>query len=357
MGRFQNFLNSDETIFKNHIALDYDFVPKVIKFREKEQQHIANCVKPMLHGRSGRNLIITGIPGIGKTVAVKKIFEEIEEDTDQIIPIHINCWKINTTYKIMTEICHQLGYKLTQNKKATELIQIAINMMNKVSVVLSFDEIDKAEDYDFLYIILEGVYRKTIFLITNYADWIGTLDMRIKSRLTPENLEFKEYNEQEVSEIISERIDFAFYPDVFDKAAADEVSKKSFQFRDIRSGLYLLKESANCAEDRSSRVTELQDVENALKKMDDFKIKKINNLADDLKVVLDIVKDNSGNKMGDVFEIAQKRGVNCSYKTFQRRIKKLTDSGFIKAESTFGGSEGNTKILYYSNQPTLDDFN
>ena len=134
MGRFNNFLSSDETVFKNHVALDYDFVPKVIKFRESEQQSIANCVKPMLHGRSGRNLIISGTPGIGKTVAVKKIFEEIEEDTDQIIPIYVNCWKVNTTYKIMIEICHQLGYRFTQNKKTTELIQIAINLMNKSNI-------------------------------------------------------------------------------------------------------------------------------------------------------------------------------------------------------------------------------
>ena len=35
------------------------------------------------------------------------------------------------------------------------------------NAVFVFDEIDKLEDYDFLYTILEDIYRKAIFLITS----------------------------------------------------------------------------------------------------------------------------------------------------------------------------------------------
>ena len=165
---------------------------------------------------------------------IKKIFEEIEEDTDQIIPIYVNCWKVNTTYKIMIEICHQLGYRFTQNKKTTELIQIAINLMNKSSIVFAFDEIDKAEDFDFLYIILESVYRRTMFLLTNYSDWITSLDMRIRSRLVAESLNFKSYSKQEVNDILKERVDLGFYDGVYNSDSFEFVVDRAFLFKDIR---------------------------------------------------------------------------------------------------------------------------
>ena len=38
MAIFKDMLGSDETIFRNEIALDYSYVPKVIPYREKEQR-------------------------------------------------------------------------------------------------------------------------------------------------------------------------------------------------------------------------------------------------------------------------------------------------------------------------------
>ena len=70
MSLFKGMLGSEESLFLNPVALDYDFMPKLIPYREQEQKHIATCIKPLFQQRSGRNLIITGPPGIGKTVAV-----------------------------------------------------------------------------------------------------------------------------------------------------------------------------------------------------------------------------------------------------------------------------------------------
>ena len=58
------------------------------------------------------------------------------------------------------EICDQLGYKFTHNKKTDDLFKILEEYLNKDSVVFVFDEVDKLEDADFLYMILERIYRK-----------------------------------------------------------------------------------------------------------------------------------------------------------------------------------------------------
>ena len=154
---FKDMLHSDQTIFKNQDALDTEFIPKILPYREKQQRYIALCIAPLLQDRTGKNLLICGTPGIGKTATIKYIFKDLENETDDVIPIYINCWQKNTTFKIIVAICEELGYKFTQNKRTEELFTIIKNMLNKKSVVFAFDEIDKIEDFDFVYTILEEI--------------------------------------------------------------------------------------------------------------------------------------------------------------------------------------------------------
>ena len=112
---FKDILKSDETLFKNEVALDFDYLPKLIPYREQEQRAMAACIKPLLEERNGKNLFIFGFPGIGKTAAARHVLMELEEETDDVIPIYINCWQKNTTFKILLDICDILGYKLTHN--------------------------------------------------------------------------------------------------------------------------------------------------------------------------------------------------------------------------------------------------
>jgi cell division control protein 6 len=166
MGLFNSMLKDNESLFKDEIALDYEYLPKILPYREKEQRQIAECIKPLLQKRNARNVFVYGAPGIGKTAATKHILRDLENETDEVIPIYINCWKKNTTYRIAYEICEFLECRFLQNKKTDELLKMARDILNKKSVVFVFDEVDKLEDFDFLYSILEDIYRKSIILIT-----------------------------------------------------------------------------------------------------------------------------------------------------------------------------------------------
>src|SRR3989344_3779137 len=221
MGMFKNMLGSQESLFRDHVPLDFDYIPKLVPYREHEQRVIASCIRPLLAQRNGRNLFLYGPPGVGKTVACRHLLKELEEETDDVIPIYVNCWQKNTSYKITLEICDLLDYKFTHNKKTDELFKIIKDAINKKAVLLILDEVYKLEDNDFLYAFLEEVYRKTIILITNHKEWIADLDNRIKSRLTAELLEFKPYNQVETRGIMQERMKFAFVPGCWEDAVFD----------------------------------------------------------------------------------------------------------------------------------------
>ncbi len=356
MALFKDMLNSGESLFVNEIALDYDFIPKVVPYRETQQRYLAACIKPLLNQRNGRNVIMLGPPGVGKTVACKHVLQELEETTDDVILVYINCWQKNTTYKVVIAMCDILGYKFTQNKKTEELFEIVKNMLNKKSTVFVFDEIDKAEDYDFLYSLLEEIYRKSIFLITNYKSWIDEMDERIRSRLLPDILEFKPYNAIETKGILQERAGYAFPPNAFEPAAFDFLAKKTFEVGDIRAGLHLLRESGLIAEDSSSKKITLEHAQKACSKLQTFSAKDTEELDEDSKKILELIRGNSGKKIGDLFKIYQELGGQLVYKSFQRRVNKLDENKFIKTEKLVGGAEGNTTILKIAIDKKLTEF-
>jgi archaeal cell division control protein 6 len=353
MSLFKDMLKSGESLFRDTIFLSYDFQPKILTARENEQQRFAVAIKPLLQGHNGRNLFVYGAPGIGKTTACKHVLRELEEETDEVTTIYINCWKENTTYKIYQKICEEIGYKFLQNKNTNELFMLIKTKLNKDSAVFIFDEIDKLEETDFLYTILEDIYRKSIFLITNYRDTYADMDERIRSRLGPEFVNFRAYNQSEIKLILEQRKEYAFVPGCWDNEAFNEIIERCTDAKDVRVGLYLMREAGNIAEEKSSRKITTEHAAAAIVKAEDFHIKPKEALEDDLQFILDLVKDNNGLKIGDMYKKYSETGGELSYKSFQRRVNKLKEGRFISTEK-MSGKEGNTTILNYTKK--LTDF-
>lgn len=345
MGLFDDVLQGGESLIKNEFVLDYEFLPKILPFREQEQRYLAECIKPLFRERSGRNLLIHGPPGIGKTAATKAVLRDLEEQTDEIQVVYVNCWQQNTSYKVLLSVCNELGYRFTQNKNTTDLMKIVVSICNKSAAVLVFDEVDKIEDFDFLYGLLEDVFKKSIFLITNYKSWLMELDERIKSRLTPEMVEFRKYNPGEIREILKQRIQYAFVEDVWQQEAFDRIAQRAGQVGDVRAGLFLMKNATMEAERKAARQITLDHVEVAVGRMDEFFVKHQEELEDDTKRILDVVQANSGNRIGDIYKRYQENGGKSSYKTFQRKIARLEQNRFISTTKSGGGAGGNTTIV------------
>lgn len=343
MGMFEGFLKEGESLFKNEIALDFSFQPKLVPYRENHQKQIASCIKPLFAERNGKNIIVHGKPGLGKTVATRHVLWELE-NYDEVETIYINCWQKNSSYKAVMEMCEHIGYRLTHNKKTDELFRIVREVLNKKGVVFVFDEVDKLEDDDVLYMVLEDMYRKSIVMITNFKSWYDNLDTRLKSRLIAETIEFKPYTFEELRGILKERMQYAFAEGVWQSDAFESIARKAFELEDVRIGLYLMREAATIAEDKSSRNVTIDEASEAISKLGDYTINEDSCLNDDEKMILGMVKSENA-KIGDLFREYQEKGGKSAYKTFQRRIKKLEQGKFINVSKTEGGSEGNTTLI------------
>ncbi len=356
MSLFKEMLGSGESIFKNEDALDPEWVPKLLPYRDQQQHHIASCIKPLLQERNGRNVFIYGAPGIGKTAATRWVLRDLEENTEEIVTFYVNCWKKNTSYKVLVDLCQQMNYTFTQNKKTEEIFDIIKNMVNKKSAVFVFDEIDKMDEFEFLYSILNDVYKKTIIIITNFKDWLNELEDRVKSRLLPEIIEFKQYNPQETEEILKQRLEYAFVDNAWEEDALKLVVARAADSKDIRVGLHLLREAGLIAEESSSKKILLEHAKKAAEKLIGVQIKNSADLDGETRMVLNVVKENSSKKIGELFKSYTDSGGSGTYKTFQRRISVLEKGKFIKTETLMGGKEGTTTVITYQSVKKLTEY-
>ena len=262
-----------ESLFMNVGVLEQAYLPRLLPYREEQQKYIAECIKPLVEGRNGVNLFISGSPGIGKTACLKYILRELKEKIEDIAPVYVNCWKRDTTPKIANEIARELGIKLplTEKLSSDQIFDMIIKNTGKFKgIVFVFDEIDKTQDYDFLYRIVEDVNFKAIFLVTNVIDWISKLDRRLISRILLERLEFKPYSFEEIRGILREREQYAFIPNSWDYEAFEIVIRKTHEMRDLRVGLFLMKRAGEFAEKRNANKIEIQDVEEAVERLKDL---------------------------------------------------------------------------------------
>ncbi len=349
MGSFDNILGAEQTLFSNIDALDPDFIPKLLPHREEQQKYIATIIKPLFQDRPGTNLLIRGSPGIGKTACVKRVLLDLEEETEDITPIFINCWKQNTSHKILSEILSKLGYKFGFSNLRTDEV---MNLVSKIAkqrkaIVFTFDEIDKAEDQDFLYFILEEIPKKSILLITNNKEWGSKLDTRVQSRLLPELLEFPKYSTRETYDILKERIKYAFYQNTWADEALDAITEKASDLGDIRVGIMLLKAAGNEAENQSSKKIIKEHAQKAIEKSESFKIKSDSAFTDEDKLILNICKENSGKQSKELYDLYKTSGGDKSDRTFRRKLEALAKKNIILIEKSSEDIEGGANIIKF----------
>jgi archaeal cell division control protein 6 len=328
---FKDMLKHDETLFKDELVFDYEYLPRLLKYRENQQQEFANAIKPLLQGRVGSNLVVVGTPGIGKTAACRFVLREMEDYSDKVYGIYVNCWKAETAYKVVVAICEQLGYKWIQNKKTDELMREVAKILNKKSVVIILDEVDKLKEEQVIYQLLEDVYKKSLFLITNEKDFLAKMDDRIKSRLLAEVLEFKPYSEEEVRGILGERKELGFFEGVF-VDGFDNIVSKCFELKDVRSGIHLLKLAGEVAENKSKKIIEKEDVDIAISKLDGFVRSKVV-LDNEEKEIIEVIKENNGEVFSEVFKVYSEQ-FGKSERTFRRKLYRLKQANLVYSEET-----------------------
>ncbi len=286
---FNSFIK--QTIFKNKLVLQSNYTPDNILHREKQINQVAPIIAPCLRLERPSNLFLYGLTGTGKTLVMSYIKNQLLKKADEqkitLLMPSINCKlrKVaDTEYRILAELIKKLGGKVATTglptdhlyRKFVELIDI-----KKQVVIIIFDEIDQAVKrigdeflYNFTRLNTELVSAQiSIIGISNDIKFLDSLDPRVKSSLSEEEIFFAPYNALQLQDILRTRSDEAFKNDVISDGVIEKCSAYAArEHGDARRALDLLRIAGELVERDNKKKITLEYIDRAKEKIEADKV-------------------------------------------------------------------------------------
>ena len=228
----KNLLMWDESLFRDPDVFEIDYVPEQFEFRE------LRCVNSRSRsgqapGRPPPQYDLQGPARSGKTTSIKKLFQEIEETTKKLVPVHINCQIDNTKFAILSQIYRKLSGHLPPSSGTSfkQVFDAVARILQKEECVLlvALDDANyllyENELNKVLYTLLrahesyDGVRIGVIVIISDPdVDLSRAVDARVASVFRPAEIYFPPYGSAEVQEIMKARVMQGFFNGVISDA-------------------------------------------------------------------------------------------------------------------------------------------
>jgi len=285
-GFFEKYLEKD-SLFLDKKVLQGTYTPETLLHRDEEIKKIAEILAPCLKKDKPSNLFIYGNTGTGKTVSIKYTATQLLNISSQKdIPLkilYLNC-KLkrvaDTEYRLVAQLARELGKAIPPTGLPTdEVYNIFFKVLDEKpqNIVLILDEIDflvkKAGD-EILYNLtridneLKNA-RLSIVGISNNAVFIDTLDPRVKSSLSEEEVIFPPYNAIQLQNILKERAKKAFKKQILVEGVLEKCAAyAAHEHGDARRALELLRVAAEIAERNNYKKVYIKHIDEAEEKIE-----------------------------------------------------------------------------------------
>ncbi|TAJ44227.1 ORC1-type DNA replication protein [Methanofollis fontis] len=358
----KDLLMWDETLFRDPEVFEIDYVPEQFNHRETQMSELAFQIRPGMRGGRPLNTICRGLPGTGKTTSVRKLFAQIEDTTQKLIPVYINCQIDNTKFAIFAQIYRRLTGHLPPPSGTSfkQVFDAVARILQKEETVLLVT-LDDAN-----YLLYENEINKVLYaLLRAHESYPGTrigvitiisdmnvdlsreVDPRVSSVFRPTEIYFPPYSAEEVRHILAERVHTGLYPNVLSESMLDLVVEQTMKSGDLRVGLDLLKRAALNAEAEARRRVEEDDICSA------YQVSKylhltftLRTLKSEEKALVSTIAEMSieGEEMnaGEVYKVA-KNSAKIGYTRFYEIIKKLDAMRLINLDYRQG--RGRTRVI------------
>jgi len=373
----EQLLREESRIFRDRNVLSPHYVPEGLPHREEQVEAILRSLVVAYRGERPKNLFLYGKTGTGKTSAVRYAFEEMERvEREQGLEgparIYINARIYSTRYKILQRVLaayfpevSKAGYGLNY------FYEKLLDLLERERLVVAIDEIDFVEELDeLLYTIIRandegGKGFISIIGISNKLNFKERLDQRTRSSLQEVEVMFPPYNATQLKEILEQRAALAFQEGAVGEDVLGRIAAKAAdETGDARYALKLLLFSAEIADSKGKERVEMEDVEEAVRKVEyDMTAEAMASLIPQQKLLLYALamltkeRKKQGLGQGDVYVFsgelyeAYKRVVKGfglppkSHKWVRKWVKDLEDLGLVSTAVSGKGIRGHTTAI------------
>lgn len=359
-----------QTVFIERKALNPDYLPPNLPFREAQSDEIAQILSPILKGSKPSNLLLYGKTGTGKTAVAKSVLKELEKEAERknLVVAYVNTRTENTEYRTLAEFAKSLDLPKEDQIPFTGLsIGEVVGRIsrqikrNGIHAVLVMDEIDylvKEFGDGILYEFTRSNERLSpgflsLVGISNDLKFKDGLDPRVLSSLSEEELVFPPYTVDELREILTERAKEAFRPSVASPAAINLCAAMAgSEHGDARRAIDLLRIAGEVAEREGLKQIDDSCIRVASDKMEVDRVDEaIRSLPVQNKAILFAVsRFDGGTNTGELYiaysNLCKRLGIET---LTQRRLSGILGDldllGLVEASVVSKGRRGRTKKI------------
>jgi cell division control protein 6 len=359
-----------KALFLDRNALNPEYVPEKLPFRDGQIKAVAQVLAPVLHGSKPSNLLLYGKTGTGKTAVARYVLVRLKKETDRanLVVAYVNTRLANTEYRTLAEFARFFDLPPEKQIPFTGLSigEVINRIFTEVrakgsDVILVMDEIDylvKTFGDGILYEFtrsnesLEPGFL-SIVGISNDLRFKESLDPRVLSSLSEEELVFPPYTVDELRQILRERADIAFKPlSVSESAINLCAAVAGSEHGDARRAVDLLRIAGEVAEREGLGQVDDTCVKKASDKMEHDRVEEaIRSLPVQNKaILLAASKFDTGTNTGELYltysSLCKKSGLET---LTQRRVSgilaELDLMGLVEASVVSKGRRGRTKRI------------
>jgi cell division control protein 6 len=370
---FEKYLEK-KPIFKDKTVLQSNYSPIQIPHRDEQIQQLANILAPALRMDKPSNVFVYGKTGTGKTLTVKYTTQQLTEIARQKkIPlkvIYLNC-KLkklaDTEYRLVAQLLREYGNNIPPTGLPTdEVYHIFYKTIDKDkhTLLLVLDEIDqligKAGDellYNLTRINSELKNTQiTLIGISNDLVFTDTLDPRVKSSLSEEDIIFPPYNADQIQNILKQRSQLAFSPGVVEDGVIEKCSAfAAREHGDARRALELLRVSGELAERQNESKVAISHLDQAEEKIERDRILDLVSTQPKqyqvtLFSIIDACSQKQGVFTGEIYSAYERYCAQTGLRPLTQRrvsdiIAELDMLGIINAKVISKGRYGRTREI------------
>jgi len=327
-----------DEIIADKDVLEEDYIPLYIPCRDSQKKELAFVLSPVENGRRPFDCLCYGMPGTGKTLLVKYVLQQLNENTGAFT-FYVNCWKNRTLNQVLDEMLKQVQIPIVEANSSVKIDGLKRKIGRKVCVI-ALDEIDKLDNKelnDILY-LLKGIGKAGLICISNTRKYLLNLDPRVNSRLSFHSINFPPYSIEELMMILKHRIIDckALYPNTYSEKVLEKIADLSAG--DARIAIQTLRNASLIAERNNRRKITLEDVKKGYEKVKYIKRKYLlDKLGSHYRLIYEIAKNNPGITSKKFYEKykqeARRQGLNPkSNRMFNNYIYFLMRLGYLQAE-------------------------
>jgi len=327
----------EEPIVINPDIFAEEYIPPNIPAREKQIEELRFCISPLQDGGKPVNAWLSGPPGVGKTSTCRYLQRQLESQTSVAV-VYVNCWENNTYFAVLDKMVRNLRILGAERLHTSFKLERLQKYLAKNRVILILDEIDQPErnERNSLLYNLSTLPNVGIVAVCNTRYGLLGLDQRIRSRLSPTQIDFAPYSEDDLAFILKQRATFALHPDSCDARMirlAAELAEG-----DARIAIQTLKTAAYLAEKQSEDSIAEKHIRSGHSSVKDLKkTYLLNKLTEHHRLLFDLLRERGPMMSGDFLKAYNDKCASLKIqaiaeRTFNLYTKRLSEMGLIQAK-------------------------